>query len=379
MARAVVIGAGVGGLSAAIALQHRGWDVTVCERSPALEPVGAGISIQPNALKALDTIGLGAQVRNRAALQGDAGIVRPDGRWLSRTSAELATRRFGDPTVLLHRATLIDLLRTALAPGTLRLGAAVDTVDPDTGRVSLPDGELTADLVVAADGINSATRRLLFPAHPGPVYSGVTSWRIVVPPPASTGGRPVPPAETWGRGLVFGLGSMEDGQVYCYATAARPPGERSTDEKAELVRRFGAWHAPIPELLAAVTDVLRTDIWYLAEPLPRYHAGRVALLGDAAHAMAPNLGQGGCQAIEDAVVLAHVAGQPDGLARYSAERLPRTTAVARQSRRIAGLAQVSNPVGVFLRDTAMRLAGRLGPDVVIRQVEPVLSWRPPGA
>lgn len=386
MARAVVIGAGVGGLAAAIALQRRGWDVTVCERAPGLENVGAGIAIAPNALRALDTMDLGEQVRTRAALQGDAGLARPDGRWISRTSAEFATRRFGDPTLLLHRAALVELLRAALVPGTLRLGTAVSAVEPDTGRVTLapgdapaaggalPAGELGADLVVAADGIHSATRRAIFPDHPAPVYSGVTSWRVVVPPPARS---PVATSETWGRGVVFGVGSMTDGRVYCYATAVRPPGQRAADEKAELIRLFGAWHDPIPQLLASVTDVLRTDIHCLDRALPRLHAGRVALLGDAAHAMTPNLGQGACQAIEDAVVLAHLAGQPDGLARYTAERLPRTTRVARQSRRIGRMTQVSGPVATLLRDNAMWLAGRLGPGVVIRQVDPVLSWRPP--
>ncbi|HYN92918.1 MAG TPA: FAD-dependent monooxygenase [Pilimelia sp.] len=137
------------------------------------------------------------------------------------------------------------------------------------------------------------------------------------------------------------------------------------------------WQQPIPALIAAAENVLRTDIYCLDAPLPAFHRGRLALLGDAAHAMTPNLGQGGCQAIEDAVVLAAVAGQDGGLARYTAQRLARTTAIAGQSRRIGRLTQLANPVGVGLRDAGMWLAGRLGPNLVIRQVEPVLSWRPP--
>jgi 2-polyprenyl-6-methoxyphenol hydroxylase-like FAD-dependent oxidoreductase len=133
------------------------------------------------------------------------------------------------------------------------------------------------------------------------------------------------------------------------------------DEKEELLRRFGDWHPPIPELIESADAVLRTDIFCLDHPLPRFHLGRVALVGDAAHAMTPNLGQGGCQAIEDAVVLAHVVGGGHPLAHYTAARLERTTMIARQSRRIGRLTQLSHPVPVFLRDAALRLAGAIGP------------------
>ncbi len=373
MARAVVVGAGVGGLAAGVALQRRGWDVSVLERADALEAVGAGLALAPNALKALDVLGVGDRVRSQSALQGDAGIVRPDGRWISRTTADVAEARYGDPTVVLHRAALVELLAGALAPGTLRLGTEVTAVDAATGTVRSAHGSLTADVVVAADGINSPVRRALFPRHPAPVYAGVTSWRMVVPAPAE----PVVPVETWGRGRVFGVTVLGDGRVYCYATAPAPAGARAPDEKAELVRLFGAWHAPVPQLIASADRVLRTDIRCLATALPTFHSGRVALLGDAAHAMTPNLGQGGCQALEDAVVLAAYAGLPDGLARYSAERVPRTAAVAAASRRIGRLTMVSNPAAVLLRDAALQLAGRLGPNLVLKQMDPVLGWRPP--
>jgi 2-polyprenyl-6-methoxyphenol hydroxylase-like FAD-dependent oxidoreductase len=374
MARAVVVGAGVGGLAAGVALQRRGWDVSVLERAGALEAVGAGLALAPNALKALDVLGVGDRVRSQSTLQGEAGIVRPDGRWISRTTADVAVARYGDPTVVLHRAALVELLAGALAPGTLRLGADVTAVQAATGTVhTAAHGALTADVVVAADGINSPVRRALFPHHPAPVYAGVTSWRMVVPAPA----QPVVPVETWGRGRVFGVTVLGDGRVYCYATAPAPAGARAADEKAELVRLFGAWHAPVPQLIASADQVLRTDIRYLGTALPTFHCGRVVLLGDAAHAMTPNLGQGGCQALEDAVVLAAYAALPDGLARYSAERVPRTAAVAAASRRIGRLTMVSNPAAVLLRDAALQLAGRLGPNLVLKQMDPVLGWRPP--
>ncbi|BCJ41617.1 monooxygenase [Actinoplanes ianthinogenes] len=370
MARATVIGAGVGGLAAGVALQRRGWEVTVCERAPALEQVGAGLAVAPNALRTLDTFGLGDRLRGLSGIGGTAGIRRPDGAWIARSDGDRAAERFGDPVIAVHRATLVEVLASGLTPGALHLGRSVSDVDPESGTVVTDAGPLTADLVVAADGINSPVRRRLFPDHPGATYTGLTSWRLVVPHPGGT----VTPSETWGSGKVFGVVVLGDGRVYCYATAPAEAGGRAEDELAELARHFGSWHEPIPSLIAAASSVTRTDIRCLERPLPSFHQGRVALLGDAAHAMTPNLGQGACQAIEDAAVLAaHAMDLP----RYSAERVPRTTAVAQASRRVTRMAGLANPVAEWLRNTGMSLAGRLGPDLILRQMDPILSWRPP--
>lgn len=375
MKRAVVIGAGIGGLTAAVALERRGWKVTVCERAPRLEPVGSAVAIAPNALAALETLGVGAAVRDRSVMQGDAGIRRSDGRWLHRSKAEAIIERYGRPIVMLMRAELVGLLADRLAPDALRLGTAVRRADPATGRVETDAGDLDADLVVAADGINSAIRAQLFPGHPGPVYTGHTSWRIVVPRPPG----PCPYGEVWGRGLVFGAAGLTDDRMYCYATAPAPAGATAPDERAELARRFAGWPDPIPRLIAAAEPetVIRTDLRCLDTPLPAYHAGRIALIGDAAHAMTPHLGQGACQAIEDAVVLAHVAATSGDLAEYTAARLPRTTAIARRSRSIGRVSTWANPVAIAVRDLALSLAGRLAPDSAVRRFDEVFTWQPP--
>lgn len=370
MTRATVIGAGVGGLAAGLALCRRGWDVQIFERATALEDVGAGLAVAPNALKVLDRLGVADRLRTMAGLEGTGGIQRPDGRWITQSEAGAAEQRYGDPTIVVHRAALVTLLSDALPPGTLRFGAPVTDVDAATGTVVTGGESHSADLVVAADGLQSPVRRKLFPSFPAPLYTGVTSWRFLVASPPYA----FAPSETWGHGQVFGAVPLGDGRVYCYATAAAPAGRSAPDEKAMLAELFESWHPPIPQLIAAADGVIRTDIRCLDAPPPRFHHGRVALLGDAAHAMTPNLGQGACQAIEDAYVLALRA--PD-LARYSAERVPRTTAVASASRRIAKLANLTNPAVTRLRDTAMSLVGRLGPDLVLKQTDPVMSWRPP--
>ncbi|MFF7791799.1 FAD-dependent oxidoreductase [Streptomyces sp. NPDC007991] len=375
--RVVVIGGGIGGLTAAAALHRRGRKVTVLERARSLEPVGAAISLAPNSLRALDVIGLGDEIRDLAAWAGDGGLRTPSGRWLSRSSAEAAAERFGGPLVLLHRATLVERLTALLPPDAVRTDAAATLADRgDTGRparVATADGELEADLVVGADGVRSAVRRALFPGHPGPVYSGFTTWRVVIPVP----GAEFASHETWGRGRIWGTHPLKDGRVYAYAAAVTPAGGRAPDdERAELLRRFGDWHDPIPAVLDAARpeDVLRHDVHHLAEPLPAHHHGRVALVGDAAHAMPPTLGQGGNQAIEDAIVLAHHC---DDLPAYTAARLPRTTAVARQAVRVARLNLMTSRLGIAVRDTAVAAVSKAGPALFLRSFDGIADWRPP--
>ena len=382
----MVIGAGIGGLAAAAGLCAAGWDVTVCERAGSLEPVGVALALAPNGLRALDAIGAGDALRALAVPQ-ELGIRRCDGRWLMRsTSGRMVSDRFGDPVILLPRAAVIDALAARVPGGVLSLATEVTSVESGgkaAARVATTAGELDADLVVAADGIGSASRSALFPGHPGLRYAGFTTWRLLTGPVTGQ----VPMAESWGRGTVFGVMPLSGGRVYCYAAAPADPGARAGDELAELVRLFGTWHEPIPGLLATTRsqDVLRHDVAELAAPLPSFHRGRAALLGDAAHPMTPNLGQGACQALEDAAVISRLAAgtEPDAvtgmLARYTAARLPRTTDVVRWSRRAATMTTWASPPAVTFRNTVTRLTGRLAPGAALRGLAVIYGWQPPAA
>ncbi|MFD0021741.1 FAD-dependent monooxygenase [Streptomyces sp. NPDC058382] len=383
--RAVVIGSGIGGLTAAVALHRSGWQVTVLERAGSLEPVGAGISLAPNAQRALDVIGLGDEIRSLAAWQGEGGMRSPDGRWLSRTDSAAAAERFGGPLVLLHRAALIDRIAARLPATAIRTGCPAALVDAGVvgGRpavIGTPGSTVEAELVVGADGIHSAVRGTLFPDHPGPAYAGFTTWRVLAPAPAE----PFAPHETWGRGALWGTQPLNDGRIYAYAAAVAPAGERAADdERAELLRRFGDWHRPVPGIISAAeaAGVLRNDVHQMTEPLPAFHRGRTVLLGDAAHAMAPTLGQGGNQAIEDGIVLAHhVTPGVDlgaGLAAYTADRLPRTSAIVRKAGQVSRLMRLTSPSAVAVRDFVMSTVSRLGPGIVLRTFDGIADWQPP--
>ncbi|MDA5284239.1 FAD-dependent monooxygenase [Streptomyces sp. Isolate_45] len=356
--KAVIAGGGIGGLTAALALHRRGWHVTVCERTEGPSAAGAGIVLAPNALRAFDAVGFDAARAGGGAVPAAMGLRRPTGAWLSRADTAAMTVRYGRPPLAVHRSDLAAALTAALPADALRYGAGVTEVtgaDGDRPVVRTSSGEFPADVVIAADGIHSPLRHRYFPDHPGLRYSGETAWRAVLP----TGGTVTEAAETWGRGRRFGTVPLADGRTYLYATAVVPAGYRPGDVRTELLRHHGTWHDPIPALLERVDPaaVLQHDLYDLAAPLPRLHHGRIAWIGDAAHAMTPNLGQGGCQAVEDAVVLGHLLDAlptPEALAAYTRARLARTDAIRVRARRAGRIAALTHPLSVAARDLALR-------------------------
>ena len=219
---------------------------------------------------------------------------------------------------------------------------------------------------------------------PGREAYGVDLREAPVQPP---GEEPGEQFETWGRGQRFSVLPMSGGRVYAWATATTAPGGSEPDERAALLARFAGWHSPIGTVIAGTPAeaILRHDVVELAAPLPSYAVGRVALLGDAAHAMTPDLGQGGCMAIEDAVVLADQLGPPaagrpigEALAAYSEQRRPRASVVARQSRSIGRVGQARSPAAAAVRTALVRGAALLPGRVLLRGLEPVAGWTPPG-
>lgn len=385
--RAIVAGAGIGGLAVARGLLEAGWDVVVYDQAASFGQVGAGITLAPNAVRALDWLGLGAELRAQGAAHGSIGIRAASGQWLLRAPIEALEARFGVPSYALHRATLHELLSRSLPEATIRTGHRITGIRNGPCPVVAfegPEGagEDEAELVIGADGIDSRVRAALFPDHPAPAYAGYMAWRgVVAREAAPPGSRDFGTTESWGSGCRFGIVPLGDGAVYWFATLSAPAGSHQDDTLDDLLARHGRWHEPIPAILRETRpgSLLRHEIRYLATPLPGFAAGRVVLLGDAAHAMTPDLGQGGCQALEDAVVLCAALGRegdlPAALAAYERERVGRTRAVVRASARMGRVAEARNPVLVAVRNALLRVVPA---GVLLRGSEGVMGWRGPG-
>jgi 2-polyprenyl-6-methoxyphenol hydroxylase-like FAD-dependent oxidoreductase len=366
LVRVIVVGAGIGGLSAAIGLRRTGHEVVVFERAPRIDPLGAGITLFANAMRALGRLGAREAVAARGALAKRSSILTWQGRELTQVPGDLL-----DGTLALHRADLQAAL--AEAAGELRLGVEVTAVEQSDGFVVArgPNGlEERAELLVAADGLNSVVRRLIADAPPR--YGGYTAWRGVSPVAIEPGRL----TESWGVGMRFGLVDIGRERTYWFATKNAAEGEADdpAGRKAEILRRFAGWHEPIATVAEAAdeTAILRNDVYYL-DPLPPWSIDRVVLIGDAAHATTPGVGQGAAQAIEDAVVLtdclARGRDMPTALAEYESIRRPRVETVLKMSRRADKAAQLTSPIGCRLRNAIVHgLPARLQR----RQLEPLV-------
>lgn len=389
MRRAMVVGAGIGGLATAVGLRRVGWDVTVYEQAASADPVGAGISLWSNALRALEWLGVGEAIRGRDAVRVGGGVRTPAGRWLSRSLADAVLSDADTAMVMVHRADLHQALLSALPPGAVRFGHRLQRVNEGLNRVTLQvtthDGPVSdhAELLVAADGIRSVVRSQLWPAEFAPRYAGFTAWRGVTDQPFPLTGQ----SQTLGPGAEVGLVQLQDGRVYWYATGDDAEGTRAADEHAEVLRRFGGWHPPIRQVIEATSPerVLRHDLYRLPRPYPSFVRDRIALLGDAAHAMLPTLGQGGCLALEDAVTLAAALAPADdgtdadigaALRAYDDARRPRDQRLAATSDQLARITQLRHPAALALRNLMVRLTP---PKVAARSIGRATDWWPPVA
>ena len=302
--KAIIIGGGIGGLTAAIALQRVGIDVTVLERAEELREVGSGLPLFINALRALQKLDLAEELESIGKSVSSGTISTWKGDILADLRTDELLKRLGTISSVVHRAELHTVLLKAFGAEKVQLGATCIGVTQDQTQVCarLVDGrEVRGDVLIGADGLHSLTRAQLFSAKK-PKYVGYACWRGVAD-------IDITGLETWawGKGYQFGMTPMTNGRTFWFAQRYVPEGaqDKPCGRKGELLELFHDWHDPIPRVIQATEEahILRNDV-YEHKHLRHWSRGRVTLLGDAAHAMTPNFGQGGCQAIEDGVVLA---------------------------------------------------------------------------
>jgi len=373
--KAIIIGGGIGGIAAAIGLHRAGIDAHIYERATALLEIGAGISLWPNAINALNELGLKHEL-GAHSYSGVSGDVRTSrGRVLSGANSRESSWRYGLTFTVFHRAELLSLLVGAVKPDYIHLDHCCTGFAQDGAAViaQFSNGcTEQGDVLIGADGLRSAIRSQMF-GEKSPRYSGYTAWRAVVEFQPTE----VTATEIWGRGRRFGSIPMDGRRVYWYATQNAPEGERDSPAgtKRKLLKLFRGWGF-VEGLIEATQEsaIIRNDI-YDRDPLSRWSDNRVTLLGDAAHPMTPNLGQGGCQAIEDAVVLAACLGTQSradaALREYERRRIPRTTRIVMASRRIGQLSQWENPILCSVRNALIRATPE---SVTARQINSVVVY-----
>jgi 2-polyprenyl-6-methoxyphenol hydroxylase-like FAD-dependent oxidoreductase len=357
--RALVVGAGIGGLAAGRLLRETGWDVQILEREPDLTPGGAGISLWPNASRVLRHLGVAGSLPEAAAHAPDSGLRRWDGRLLVSTDIAAVEKRFDAPMLFLQRTTLHNALLSGGVEELVRTNAEVVKVSDSPGqvRVTLQGGEsLDADVLIGADGVGSKVRAELLDDGP-PTPSGLLAYRALIDTPPFKFAM----GEYWGPGRVFGAVQLDGDRFYWFASrrghAGEPP---EPDPIPGLLERHRDW---VPEIAKVIESTPPEEVMRHAlfdrKPTKRWVGGRVALLGDAAHPMFPFLGQGACQALEDARALGK-ALRPDAdiataLREYQGQRRRRAARITNQSRTTGRLAHIRSAPLRAVRDRAISM------------------------
>lgn len=355
-----ILGGGIAGLTTAIALQRIGIRARVYEAAPEIKAVGAGLVLAANAIKSFKKMGIHQAVMAEGRLLDAFRILDAAGKTITQTDSLASSRKYGADNFTIHRARLHRVLRSFLPAEDLHTNKCCLGFDRKQNQVLLhfSDGSSElSDFLIAADGINSPIRRQLVPGA-NPRYAGYTCWRAVIDSPSP---ELTETTETWGPQGRFGIAPLAQGRLYWFACVLARENDTRLQQytPADLLHLFRGYHHPIPEIIGHTKkeELIWNDLADLA-PLPNYAFGNVLLIGDAAHATTPNLGQGACQAIEDAVVLADEIARakniPQAFQAFEKKRMARTRYVVRQSRLLGQVAQVQNRYLGALRNAVIR-------------------------
>lgn len=386
--RALIVGAGIGGLSAAIALRKAGWDVQIFERSAALRELGFGLGLAPNAMAALGELGVGEIILARACEPASGEMRRMDGTVLKR--AQIPRGILGGPFVIAMRTALYGSLLDVVGTDTVTAGSEATGFTVHGERVTLHLGNgrsVEGDVLVGADGVRSVIRRQLHPAEPParpsriislrgavegavPYLGGVDGLYYLGPGVESAHIRASATGIYWFVAVAEELLPPEirlKAPAFAGSAPARPRrslsgGGDSTTGAAEALLTYMTpkFDDTFRAITSATSEFHYDGVLVDRDPLPRWGDGVVTLIGDAAHPMLPHTGQGAAQAIVDAVALGKMlAGNVNverTLRAFEAERMPKTAALVRQGRRTARFMRIRNPVACYMREAAVRMA-----------------------
>jgi 2-polyprenyl-6-methoxyphenol hydroxylase-like FAD-dependent oxidoreductase len=355
-----IIGGGIAGLTTAIALQKVGIAAQVFDAAPRFEPVGAGLALAANAIKGFQRLNIADAVIAQGNCLDGFHIFDAQGQLINRTDSRAMSARYGLDNFVIHRASLHKVLVDHLPAASLHPNKRAIGCQPNKQGVSVQfqdNTQETFDHLLVADGIHSAIRKQLLPQSVTR-YAGYTCWRAIIDNP---GLESIYASETWGKAGRVGWTPLKGNKIYWFACINAPendPGMKAMRVE-DLQQHFGHYHAPLPTLFRCTKpeQLLWHDLYDLA-PLPQFAFENVLLLGDAGHATTPNMGQGACQAVEDAVVFADELQKDFNFSlaakRFEKRRMPRTHWITRQSRFLGEVAQSQNSVFMGIRNFGLR-------------------------
>lgn len=356
MKKIAIIGAGIGGLTTAVAFKQKGHKVTVYESAAEIKPVGAGIGLANNAMQIFKQLGIHKKIIAKGQKTSVMCITNQKLKALSVMDLEVFERKYGVFNVSIHRAALQHVLAEEIGFETIKLSKQLVKIEQNKSvTMHFSDGTIeTADVVIAADGIKSVVRNQLFKKSEIR-DTGQTCWRgvAVLSLPNAYQHQAV---EAWGKGKRFGFVQINDEKVYWYAVANK---SLVKSQSPNLIHLFSEFHDDVLKIVeqTAADSIIQNDIVDL-KPIFKWYHKNVCLLGDAAHATTPNLGQGACQAIEDAYVLAQLYNPAIPIEsifeEYQKLRLKKVHQIVNSSWKVGTIAHLENPFAVYIRNTLMK-------------------------
>ncbi len=383
--KAVIIGAGIGGLTTAIALQEKGIEPLIFEAAGELTTKGAGILIPPNAMAVLDQYNLTEQIQSMAQPIQAMQILNNHGQLLSSSPTLHEYQGQGFQTHAIHRGRLQQILLSKVSKEAIKLDYKCQKLvfRGNQAIVDFQNGyKQAADLVIGADGLRSKIRHNLFhPRSPEKAlrYSGQICWRGIASIELKENWQHRL-TEVWGRGTRFGFVQIAPGEIYWYATQHQKVPFTERVDLATLQKTFKHYVSPVQDILASTPEnKLIQDHIYDLDPLATWSLNRAVLLGDAAHATTPNLGQGGAQAIEDAFALAQAltasrSSQSDiekAFTDYELARRSKVDKVVQASWQIGQVTNLSNPIACYMRNTAVK---HMSKRMLQRSTKQIYAW-----
>lgn len=356
-----IVGGGIAGLTTAIALNKAGIDAHVFEAAPEIKAVGAGIALAANAVMAYKNLGIADEVIQRGRILPSFSLYDQKGRLITKTDTNRLGAKYGVDNFTIHRHDLHKLLLSKIDPQYIQTNKKAIAIEQNEKSVlvKFQDGSVfETDFLIVADGINSSIRQQLVPRSE-PRYSGYTCWRAVI---ENSNLNLTESSETWGTNGRFGIVPLANNRVYWFACVNSTPNNPifKNYTAKDILNHFKDFHHPIPIILKETKDedLIWNDIIDL-KPINQYAFNNIVLIGDAAHATTPNMGQGACQAIEDAVILGNeLKENPDvknAFIKFEKKRIKRTHYITNTSWTVGKVAQIENKFLAGIRNQAFRL------------------------